>query len=169
MFGVSVDFPPFVLSDGRISLKVKAEVSELSTQGAVTLSSISIPAIQVRRAETVVEMPSGSALAMAGLLSDQTRQNIDGVPELRNLPVLGQLFRQDYRNNQSELVILVTPFIVRPTDQDKVSRPNEGLVPPSPLRGLVYGHLHRVYSKLPPQTLNGDYGFIVEYPDHGVK
>ena len=169
-FGVSVDFTPLVLSEGRISLKVKAEVSELSTQGAVTLSSISIPAIQVRRAETVVEMASGSALAMAGLLSEQTRQNIDGVPELRNLPVLGALFRsKDFRNNQSELVILVTPFLVRPTDQEQLSRPDEGLVPPSPLRSLLLGHLHRVYTKLPPQTLSGDHGFIVEYPEHGVK
>lgn len=169
-FGVNVAFTPYVMSEGRINLKVAAEVSELSTQGAVTSQAITIPAIQMRRAETVVEMSSGSALAMAGLLSDQTRQNIDGVPELKNLPILGALFRsKDYKNSQSELVILVTPYIVRPTDQQQLSRPDEGLLPPSPLRSLVHGHLHRVYSKVPRQAVNGDYGFIVDYPDHGVK
>lgn len=168
-FGVNIAFTPFVLAEGRISLKVAAEVSELSTQGAVTSQSITIPAVQMRRAETVVEMASGSALAMAGLLSEQTRQNVDGVPELRNIPVLGALFRsKDYRNAQSELVILVTPFLVRPTDQTQLSRPDEGLLPPSPLRGIVHGHLHRVYSKVPPQAISGDYGFIVDYPDHGA-
>lgn len=169
-FGVNVAFTPFVMSEGRINLKVAAEVSELSAQGAITLQTLTIPAIQTRRAETVVEMPSGSSLAMAGLLSDQTRQNIDGVPELKNLPILGALFRsKDYKNAQSELVIIVTPFVVRPTDQQKVSRPDEGLLPPSPLRSLVHGHLHRVYTKVPRQAVSGDYGFIVDYPDHGVK
>ncbi len=170
-FGVNVAFTPLVLSEGRISLKVAAEVSELSTQGAVTSQTISIPAVQLRRAETVVEMPSGSSLAMAGLLSEQTRQNVDGVPELKNIPILGALFRsKDYKNNQSELVILVTPYLVRPTDQNQLSRPDEGLLPPSPLRGIVHGHLHRVYNnKVPSQALSGDYGFIVDYPDHGVK
>lgn len=169
-FGVNVAFTPFVLSEGRINLKVAAEVSELSSQGAITTQSLTIPAVQVRRAETVVEMPSGSALAMAGLLSEQTRQNIDGVPELKNLPILGALFRsKDYKSAQSELVIIVTPYVVRPTDQQQLSRPDEGLLPPSPLRSLVHGHLHRVYSKVPRQAVSGDYGFIVDYPDHGVK
>jgi pilus assembly protein CpaC len=169
-FGVSVAFTPFVLSEGRISLKVAAEVSELSTQGAVATTAISIPAVTVRRAETVVEMPSGSALAMAGLLSDQTRQNIDGVPELKNIPVLGALFKsKDYKNSQSELVIMVTPYVVRPTEPDQLSRPDEGLLPPSPLRGLLLGHLNRVYTELPRDVIKGDYGYIVDPPEHGVK
>ena len=169
-FGVNVSFTPYVLSEGRISLKVAAEVSELSTQGAVTTQILSIPAVQTRRAETVVEMPSGSALAMAGLLSEQTRQNSDGIPELKNMPILGSLFRsKDYRNNQSELVILVTPYIVRPTDPQQLSRPDEGFLMPSPLKGLLLGHLNRVYSELPRDALKGEYGYIVEYPDHGVK
>lgn len=167
-FGVSVAFTPFVLTEGRISLKVAAEVSELSSQGAVTLQTIAIPAVQVRKAETVVEMPSGSALAMAGLLSEQTRRNVDGVPELKNLPVLGALFRSnDFKSAQSELVILVTPYVVRPTEQAELTRPDEGLVAPSTIKGLVLGHLTRVYGHVPRHALKGEYGFIVEHPDHG--
>ncbi|MEZ5851711.1 MAG: type II and III secretion system protein family protein [Hyphomicrobiaceae bacterium] len=169
-FGVNVAFTPYVLSEKRISLKVAAEVSELSSQGAVTLQAITIPAVQTRKAETVVEMPSGSALAMAGLLSDQTRRNIDGVPGLKDLPVLGTLFRsQDFKSNQSELVILVTPYVVRPTERNQLSRPDEGLVPPSPLRGLLLGQLNRVYSQLPKDAATGDFGYIIDYPAHGVK
>ncbi len=169
-FGVNVAFTPFVLSENRISLKVAAEVSELSAQGAVTLQSITIPAVQTRKAETVVEMPSGSALAMAGLLSDQTRRNIDGVPGLKDLPVLGALFRsQDFKSNQSELVILVTPYVVRPTERNQLSRPDEGLIQPSPLRGLLLGQLNRVYSHLPKGAVAGDFGYIIDYPAHGVK
>lgn len=169
-FGVSVAFTPFVLSEGRISLKVSAEVSELSSQGAVTTGGISIPSIQTRKAETVVEMPSGSALAMAGLLSDTTRQNTDGVPELKNLPILGSLFRsKDFKNSQSELVILVTPYIVRPNDPKQLSRPDEGLLMPSPLRGLLLGHLNRVYGDVPNDLVRGEHGFVVDSPLKGVK
>ncbi len=170
-FGVSVAFTPFVLAEGRINLKVEAEVSELSNQGAVTLQSISIPALQVRRAETVVEMPSGSALAIAGLLSEQTRQNVDGVPGLRHVPVLGSLFRsKDFKNAQSELVILVTPYVVRPGNPDAFARPDKGFAPATGLRGLVHGHLHRIYKpseRLANEIRGGEYGFIVDYPEHG--
>jgi pilus assembly protein CpaC len=170
-FGVNISFTPLVLSEGRINLKVAAEVSELSSQGAVTLQAITIPALQVRRAETAVEMPSGSSLAMAGLLSDQTRQNIDGVPGLRHLPVLGALFRsKDYKNAQSELVILVTPYIARPNDPRSLSRSDEGFAPATDLKGLFLGHLHRIYSrsnKLAASVLNGEYGYVLDYPDHG--
>ncbi len=169
-FGVSVAFTPFVLSEGRISLKVSAEVSELSSQGAVTTGGISLPSIQTRKAETVVEIPSGSALAMAGLLSDTTRQNTDGVPELKNLPILGSLFRsKDFKNSQSELVILVTPYIVRPNDPKQLSRPDEGLLMPSPLRGLLLGHLNRVYGDVPHDLVRGEHGFVVDTPLKGVK
>ena len=170
-FGVGVAFTPFVISEGRISLKVAAEVSELSSEGAVTVQSLNIPALAVRRAETAVELPSGSALAIAGLLSEATRQSVEGVPELQKLPVLGALFRsKDYRNNESELVIVVTPYVVRPTEPDQLARPDEGFAPASELQGLLLGYLHRVYGrtdKAPPGFLKGDYGFIVDYPDEG--
>jgi pilus assembly protein CpaC len=169
-FGVSVAFTPYVLSEGRISLKVAAEVSELSSTGALATQAISIPAVQVRRAETVVEMPSGSALAMAGLLSDQTRRNTDGVPELKSLPVLGSLFSsKDFKSSQSELVIIVTPYIVRPTEPGLLSRPDEGLLQPSPLHSAFRGHLHRIYSQAPQDLVRGAGGYIVEHPGPGVK
>ena len=167
-FGVNVSFTPYVLSEGRINLKVSAEVSEISSHGAVTVQGLSIPALQVRRAETAVEMPSGSALAMAGLLSDQTRQNVDGFPELRTLPVLGALFRsKDYLRSESELVILVTPYVVKPGDPDTMSRPDEGFAPPSDLRGLFLGSLNRIYSNSAARAADRDVGFIVAYPEHG--
>ena len=170
-FGVNVAFTPFVLTEGRINLKVAAEVSELTPNGAVVTSGFSIQGLQVRRAETTVEMPSGSALAIAGLLSDTTRQNVEGVPELRTLPVLGALFRsKDYRNNQSELVILVTPIIVRPNEAAKFSRPDEGFAPATDLKSLFLGHLHRTYrysARLSPSIVNGDLGYIVDHPGEG--
>jgi pilus assembly protein CpaC len=166
-FGVSLAFTPFVLSEGRISLKVAAEVSELSSQGAVTSQGISLQGIQVRKAETVVEMPSGSALAMAGMLSEQTRRSTDGVPELQNLPILGSLFRsKDFRNSQSELVILVTPYLVKPTEPQLLAKPNEGRMPvvppPTPLRSLLISHLNRVYSHVPAESVRG--GYVVDAP-----
>jgi pilus assembly protein CpaC len=171
-FGVNVAFTPYVLTQGRINLKVSAEVSELSTAGAVSTAGFSIQGLQVRRAETTVEMPSGSALAIAGLLSEQTRQGVEGVPELRNLPILGALFRsKDFRNNQSELVIMVTPIIVRPNEASQFSRPDEGFAPASDLKGLFLGHLNRVYkstARLGPNIVNGDLGYIIEYPNNGV-
>ena len=170
-FGVNVAFTPFVLAEGRINLKVAAEVSELSSQGAVATAGFSIQGLQVRRTETTVEMPSGSALAIAGLLSDQTRQGVEGVPELRNLPVLGALFRsKDYRSNQTELVILVTPIVVRPNEASQLSRPDEGFAPSTDLKGLFLGHLNRIYNyspRLGANLVNGDLGYIVDYPDSG--
>jgi pilus assembly protein CpaC len=170
-FGVNVAFTPYVLTEGRINLKVSAEVSELSTAGSVTTAGFNIQGLQVRRAETTVEMPSGSALAIAGLLSEQTRQGVEGVPELRNLPVLGSLFRsKDYRNNMTELVILVTPLVVRPNDPSRFSRPDEGFAPATDLKGLFLGHVNRIYNssaRLGPNLVNGDLGFIIEYPNNG--
>ena len=92
-FGIGVSFTPTVMSEGRISLKIETEVSELSTAGAVTLGGLSIPALTKREAKSTVEMPSGGSLALAGLISDDVRQNIDGLPGLKDLPVLGTLFR----------------------------------------------------------------------------
>jgi pilus assembly protein CpaC len=170
-FGVSTEFKPVVLSDGRISLSISSEVSELSTEGAITVSDLVVPALKTRRAETTLEMPSGGTLAMAGLLSDDTRQSVEGVPGLKNLPVLGQLFRSnDYRRNETELVILVTPYIATHMAADQAARPDQGFAPPHDLKSLFFGHINRIYGppgREPPGRYQGDYGFIVEYP--GVK
>lgn len=123
-FGVSLDFTPVVLSDGRISLKIATEMSELTSDGAVTVNSISIPALKVRRASSTLELPSGGAMAMAGLLSRQTRRSAEGLPGLKQLPVLGELFRSDdFLRSETELVVIVTPVLVRPAARGAIAEP----------------------------------------------
>ena len=125
-FGVGLAFTPVVLSEGRISLKISTEVSELSSNGAVTLSSTSIPALTKRKTESTVELPSGGTLAVSGLVSHSLQKNIDGFPGLKELPVLGTLFRStDFANKETELVVIVTPYIVRPTARKKPAAPTD--------------------------------------------
>ena len=113
-FGISLNFTPVVLTEGRISLHVMTEVSEVSNDNSINISGISVPSIKTRRAETTVEIPSGGSMAMAGLIQQQTKQAINGLPGLSTLPVLGTLFRsRDFANNQTELMVLVTPYVVR--------------------------------------------------------
>ena len=170
-FGVNISFKPVVLSEGKISLTISAEVSELSSDGAITIGSISLPGLKVRRAETTLEIPSGGTLAMAGLLSDSTRQNVEGVPGLKSLPILGALFRSnDYQKNETELVILVTPYIASHAAKRDLAKPDDGYLPSSELKELFFGHINRVYGHGTPadrSRYQGDYGFIVDYP--GVK
>jgi pilus assembly protein CpaC len=166
-FGIGVTFTPVVMSEGRINLKIETEVSELTDVGAVVLSGISIPALKKRKANSTVEMPSGGTLAMAGLLSDDTRKNIDGFPGLKDVPMLGTLFRsQDYIKRETELVVLVTPYMVRPTARKQFARPDDGFAAASDLKGNLLGHMNRVYGKGGPLPmdggLKGDIGFIVE-------
>jgi pilus assembly protein CpaC len=166
-FGIGVTFTPVVMSEGRINLKIETEVSELTDVGAVVLSGISIPAIKKRKANSTVEMPSGGTLAMAGLLSDDTRKNIDGFPGLKDVPMLGTLFRsQDYIKRETELVVLVTPYMVRPTARQQFARPDDGFAPASDLKSNLLGHMNRVYGRGGPLPvdggLKGDVGFIVE-------
>jgi pilus assembly protein CpaC len=172
-FGVQVEFKPVVMTEGRISLKIVADVSELSPDGAVTSRDLSIPALKVRRAETTLELPSGGTLAMAGLLSDETRQNVEGLPGLKDIAVLGALFRStDYRRRESELVILVTPYMATHAPRSEFARPDGGYAPSSTLRELVLGQLNRIYGPpgyQPHGRYEGDVGFIVDYPDSGVK
>jgi pilus assembly protein CpaC len=170
-FGVGVNFRPIVMADGRISLNIAAEVSELSSDSAFTAGGITIASLKVRRAETTLEMPSGGTLAMAGLLTDDTRQNIDGVPGLKNLPVLGALFRStDFRRRESELVILVTPYLVSHAPKREFARPDGGFAPSHSLRELFLGQLHRLYpSARETSVKDGNVGFIISYPDPGVK
>jgi pilus assembly protein CpaC len=125
-FGVGLSFTPVVLSAGRISLQIETEVSELSNEGAVTVNDISVPALRVRRASSTLELPSGGSLVMAGLISSQTRRNVDGLPGLRNLPVLGALFRsEEFVRSETELVVIVTPVLVSAAAETKLSVPGE--------------------------------------------
>ncbi len=172
-FGVSMNFTPVVLSEGRISLKVMTEVSDLSSDNALSFTvpgatqNVTIPSIRVRRADTTVEIPSGGALAMAGMIQEQTKQAINGVPGLQQLPVLGALFRsRDYVNNQSELMILVTPYIVHAVAPKDLSRPDDGYADVSDPAQILLGRLNRIYGVAgradPNTTYNGRFGFIMD-------
>jgi pilus assembly protein CpaC len=115
-YGVSLAFTPVVLADGRISMRVRPEVSELSNTGAVEISGTNIPGITTRRAETSIELNSGQSFAIGGLLQNNNSDTINKVPGLGDLPVLGPLFRStQFQHNESELVIIVTPYLVRPS------------------------------------------------------
>jgi pilus assembly protein CpaC len=165
-FGVALEFTPVVLSEGKISLRVATEVSELSSEGAIRLSAVTIPALRVRRANSTVELSSGGTLVMAGLLQEQTKHNINGLPGLMNLPVLGALFKsRDYLMGQTELMIMVTPYVVRATSQNELVRPDDGFANPSDQSAVLLGRLNRIYG-VPgandPKRLKGNYGFILD-------
>ncbi|HEY7300880.1 MAG TPA: type II and III secretion system protein family protein [Xanthobacteraceae bacterium] len=167
-FGVALTFIPVVLTGGRISLKVRTEVSELSTEGAIEVSGFSIPGIKTRRAETTVEIPSGGTLAMAGMIQEQTKQQIDGIPGIMQVPVLGTLFKsRDFANRQTELAVLVTPYIVRATAAKNLSRPDDGFADSSDPAAVLLGKLNRIYGvpqqpapNTPPYA--GKFGFILD-------
>jgi pilus assembly protein CpaC len=170
-FGISLNFTPVVLAEGRISLRVMTEVSELSIDNAITLnqagSSLTIPSIRTRRAETTLEIPSGGAMAMAGLIQEQTKQAINGLPGLSQLPVLGSLFRsRDFVNNQTELMVLVTPYIVRAVAQKDLSRPDDGFAAASDPQADLLGSINRIYGVPgrvePARNYRGTYGFITD-------
>jgi pilus assembly protein CpaC len=131
-FGVKLDFTPTVLTDRRISLKVRPEVSQIDTSVSVTTGGVTVPGLSVRRADTTVELGSGQSFAIAGLLQSNTSDTISQVPGIGSLPILGKLFQStNYTNNKSELVIMVTPYLVQPTDPAKLRTPLESLVSPS--------------------------------------
>jgi pilus assembly protein CpaC len=166
-FGISLNFTPVVLAEGRISLRVMTEVSEISTQNSVNLSGVTIPAIQTRRAETTLEVPSGGSMAMAGLIQNQTKQAVNGLPGLDQLPVLGQLFRsQDFVNNETELMVIVTPYVVRAVAQKELSRPDDGFAPASDSQSALLGRLNRLYGIAgrvePVAGYETDFGFIID-------
>jgi len=172
-FGVGLNFTPIVLSEGRISLRVMTEVSELTNQNAIQLvqgnSTQTIPAIKTRRAETTVEIPSGGSLAMAGMIQDQTKQYLSGLPGLMELPVLGTLFKsRDYVNSTTELMVIVTPYIARAVAQKDLSRPDDGFADPSDPATILMGRINRIYGQPTPKGpsspagYRGQYGFIID-------
>ena len=172
-FGVGLGFTPVVLSGGRISLKISTEVSELSPQGSFTISGgsgtpgVTVPALDVRRAETTVELPSGGGMMIAGLLREQTRQNLDSLPGMMQLPVLGTLFRsRDYLSGETELVVIVTPYIVRPTDPKALQTPADGFEVANDAQTILMGKLNRVYKAKPrppgAPAYQGPYGYVIE-------
>jgi pilus assembly protein CpaC len=172
-FGVSLHFSPVVLSEGRISLKVMTEVSDLSSANSLTIpipgttNTVTVPSIRTRRAETTLEIPSGGSLAMAGMIQDETRHNINGLPGLMELPILGPLFKSnDYINQRTELMVLVTPYVVRAVAQKDLSRPDDGFSDPSDPAQVLLGRFNRIYgvggTTDPPDNYRGKYGFILD-------
>ncbi len=171
-YGVSLTFVPTVLDNGRINLHVRPEVSQLSSQGAIQLqtgsnNSIQIPALQVRRADTTVELGSGQSFAIAGLLQDSTQMTANTVPLLGDLPVLGALFRSDnFQRNQTELVILVTPYMVQPASSPAAFEgPDKGWRPPNDIERILL--LRQQALGAPSDASNrpvvpGDAGFIIQ-------
>ena len=141
-YGVSLEFTPTLIGENRISLHVKPEVSELTSTGSIILNNITVPAILTRRAETTVEVASGQSFAIAGLLDNQQAQTVNKFPELGDMPILGALFRSSqFQNGQTELVIIITPYIVTPNGNKQLALPTDGLSPPSEsdrLLGLRY-------------------------------
>jgi pilus assembly protein CpaC len=172
-FGVGLGFTPVVLSGGRISLKLSTEVSELSNQGAFSVATgaggpeLVVPALTVRRAQTVVELPSGGALMIAGLLQDKSSQDLDSLPGVRDLPILGALFgSRDYQAGQTELVIIVTPYLVNPASPSDLQTPVDGLQIASDIDTLLLGRLNKTYNHpaeaTSGRTYQGPYGYVVE-------
>lgn len=165
-FGVGLGFTPLVMSEGRISLKISTEVSEISKDVSITLQNITIPGLSVRRAETTVELPSGGSIAMAGLIKDSARADITGTPGLKDLPILGVLFRsRDFQQNQTELVVIVTPYIVNPVNEQQLAMPTDNLANATDTQGIFFGRLNRVYGaagKKPDGVYHGNVGYIVE-------
>ena len=166
-FGVSLEFTPVVLSEGRISLHIATEVSELTGEGALQVGGVTLPGLKVRRAETTLELPSGGALVMSGLLQDQVSEVISGLPGVRQLPVIGALFgSRDYQRNETELVIIVTPYIVNPVARSELAQPDDGFAPAGDVGANFFGQLNLRYGGQGQADPNGGYfgnpGFIIK-------
>ena len=172
-YGVALSFRPVVLTGGRISLQVKVEVSELTPQGGLTIgagtaSSISLPGLSVRRSENTIEIPSGGSMMIAGLLQESTRQNVDSLPGMTNLPVLGQLFRsRDYLMGETELVVIVEPYIVSPTSPGRMQTPADGLRIANDAQTIFFGQLNQAYGSPAPTAQpgagwHGPVGYVIE-------
>ena len=179
-FGVGLGFTPVVLSEGRISLRISTEVSEITgensfvSQGGlgvdgdgdlIQIPGITIPGLRVRRAETTVELPSGGSMVIAGLLQQTMRQNLDGIPGLKNLPILGTLFQsRDFQSGETELVVIVTPYLVEATSPKNLAGPTDGFVAASDAEAILLSRLNAVYGSkgaTPQGSLKGPVGFIV--------
>ena len=170
-YGIGLEFQPVVLSPGRISLKIRTAVSEPTSEGSVSLSAgitrpgINVISIRKRLADTTVELPSGGSMMIAGLVRDDVRQVANGLPGLSKLPVLGTLFRsRDFVRNETELVIIVTPYLSRPVARNALARPDDNFNPASDGAGMFLVRLNRVYgtmkTNLPEGRYHGVVGFI---------
>ena len=169
-YGVSLSFTPVVLGPGRISMRIRTEVSEPTTEGVTyvprgSVAASPFPGIRRRQAETTVELPSGGSMVLAGLLKDDVRQASAGFPGLKNVPVLGTLFRsREFQRYETELVVIATPYLVRPVARQNLARPDDNFQPTADGAANFMGRLNRVYGKvegdLPDGRYHGKVGFI---------
>ena len=159
-FGIALDFTPTVLANDRISLNVKPEVSELSAANSIAMNGTVIPGLTVRRVETTVELGSGQSFAIGGLLQNNVRDVLSQLPGLGNIPVLGRLFSStDYQNNKTELVVIVTPYLVKPTGPGQLRSALDSLRPAGEVEAVLQRQLG--FDPLSPNTprLLGNAGF----------
>jgi pilus assembly protein CpaC len=166
-YGVTLNFTPVVLSQGRIQLRIATEVTDIDYSKSIKVSETNIPGFRTRRNETTVELPSGGSIVSAGLLSTQSNQAITGIPGLLNLPVLGALFRsRDYQRQETELLIIVTPYIVHAVDPKDVARPDQNFTEASDPQAWFLGRVNRIYSSSgglrPMPNYTGKVGFITD-------
>ncbi|MCZ8375475.1 MAG: type II and III secretion system protein family protein [Beijerinckiaceae bacterium] len=163
--GVALNFTPVVMSENRISIRLSTEVTEIDPETSFLLSTTQVPGFRTRKAETTVELPSGAVLASAGLIQQQSRQAINGLPGAMNIPILGTLFRsRDYQRFETELLILVQPFIAKPSTPGQIARPDDGFADATDPSTIFMGRLNRTYgatAKAPAAiSKSGRVGFI---------
>jgi len=169
-YGIGLEFQPVVLSAGRISLKVRTSVSEPTTEGANTLEGggslpgTTLLSIRKRLADTTVELPSGGSMMIAGLVRDDVRQAVAGLPGLAKIPVLGTLFRsRDFVRNETELVIFITPYLARPVARNDLAKPDDNFNPASDGAAMFLGKVNRVYGTMQTDKPNGRYHGVVGF------
>ena len=168
-YGVTLNFTPTVLSSGRIQLHVATNVTEIDEEHSANTGQAggAIPGFTVRSNETTVELPSGGSIATAGLITTSSRQAINGLPGLMNLPILGALFRsRDYLRDETELMIVVTPYLVKPVAPRALSLPTDHLADATDAQSILLGKVNRIYSTAHNPTIlkgyHGEVGFINE-------
>jgi pilus assembly protein CpaC len=170
--GVSLNFTPIVMSEGKISMRIATEVTELDFENQLRLNpteatAVNAPGFRVRKSDTTVELPSGGTLATAGLIQRVSRQAINGMPGLMNIPIIGTLFRsRDYQREETELMIAVTPYIVKPVGPNGLQRPDDGFVEAHDAQTILMGRLNKIYGSTSggpiPQAHKGRVGFIAD-------
>ena len=171
-FGIGLNFTPTVIDEGRLSLQISVEVSAIDTANSLTITSggntTTVPGLSIKNTETTVDLPSGGALMISGLLKDNVADTISGFPYLKDVPVLGALFRStQFQRQETELVVIVTAYLVRPVDRaSSLSLPTDGFEPASDIDIYLLGRLHRYYGKgersLWADPLIGPFGYIMK-------
>lgn len=166
-YGIGLNFSPVVLSGGRILLRIATEVTEVDNSQAVTIGGTVVQGFRTRKNETTVELPSGGSIVSAGLLQAKSQQAINGLPGVMNLPILGALFRsREYQREETELMIIVTPYVVKPVNPADLVRPDDGFVEATDPQSWLLGRVNRLYSTTSnPQAargFKGRVGFIVD-------